>query len=384
MSFSHEGEATPWRRLPVIAVGISLIVGTVLLAFSWPAVNADPQNLPIGIVGSSDQIGDAIDEQSEGAIALSEFDDRDAAVAAIEERAVYGAIVLPAAQGEAPEVLTASAASPAVAQLLQGLAHEQQQQIDAQIHSTIEENLATLQETFATQMQAVIQAVIAGQTPQLPMQGAEPMTIPAVTVEVTDVVPLAASDPRGAGLSAAMFPMIIGGMIGGNAITLLVKPGGLRRVVAVLVYAPVAGLVLAGILQGLYGALQGSYWVNAGAIALAIAAISATITGLAGLLGVAGAGLGAAFMMLVANPISAAAVPVEFLPAPWGEIGQWLPPGAAATLLKNLSYFPEADSTFPWLVLTVWTLAGIALTFFDLPARRSSAAESAHTQPLTA
>ncbi|QYG12889.1 hypothetical protein [Microbacterium sp. PAMC22086] len=386
MSSSAETERTPWWRLPLIAVAMSLLVGVVLLAFSWPAVNADPKDLPIGIVGSADQIeqvGAAIDDQSDGAIALIEYDDRDAAVDAIEHRQAYGAIVLPASEGDAPEMLTATAASPVVAQMLQSVAQQQQTQIDAQIHSAIEAKLSGLQEAFAAQMKAALQAVMSGQAPPSPPEGAAPVSIPTVTVTVTDIVPLSDGDPRGTGLTAAMFPMVIGGMIGGIAITLLVKLGGARRVVAVILYAAAAGLVLAGILQGLYGALQGSYGLNAAAIALAIAAISSTITGLAGLIGPAGVGVGAAFTMLVANPISAATTPVEFLPTPWGAVGQWLPPGAAAALLRNLSYFPEADTGFSWLVLAVWAAAGVALTLVDVPGRRLAAGETAAAHPLT-
>ncbi|MEZ3158982.1 hypothetical protein AB1K54_00405 [Microbacterium sp. BWT-B31] len=387
MATSQSLERTPWWRLPIIAVGVSLIVGVVLLAFSWPAVTADPRDLPIGIVGSAEQIeqvSEAIDEQSEGAIALTEYDDRDAAVTAIEHREVYGAVVLPAEQTQSPEVLTASAASPAVAQMLQGIATGLQQQIDAQIHATIEESLAQLQQTVADKIQAAVQAALSGQAPQAPApEASAPLTIPTVTVEVTDLVPLAGGDPRGTGLTAAMFPMVLGGILGGVILTLTVKGGGLRRVVGVLIYAPVAGVVLAGILQGLYGALQGGYWLNAAAIALAIAAISSTITGLAGLIGPAGVGVGAAFTMLVANPLSATAVPVEFIPAPWGAFGQWLPPGAAATLLRNLSYFPGADSSFQWALLGIWAAAGLALTLVDIPARRLAAGQTEAEHPLT-
>ncbi|MFV0375483.1 ABC transporter permease [Microbacterium sp.] len=382
MAASHDGGPTPWQRLPIIAVGVSLLVGVVLLAFSWPAVTADPKDLPIGVVASAEQleqIATAIDEESEGAVELTEYDDRATAVTAIESREVYGAIVLPAAQGDAPEVLTASAASPVVAQMLQGIAQQQQAQIDTQIRATVEQNLAAMQQAFAETMRAAVEAAVTavqnGQAPPAP-GGAEaaPVTIPTVTVQVTDVVALADTDPRGAGLTAAMFPMVIGGMIGGIVLALAVA-GGARRVVGVLIYAPVAGLVLAGILQGMYGALQGSYLLNAAAIALAIAAISGTITGLAGLWGRAGVAVAAVFMLLLANPISAATVPVEFVVAPWGAIGQWLPPGAAGTLLRDLSYFPGADMTFPWLVLGVWALAGLVLTVLDLPGRRRPVAE---------
>ena len=365
---------TSWARVPIIAVVLSLVVGVVLLAFAWPAVTAEPRDLPVGLVGTGEQadgIADAVAEQAEGAIALIRYDDRDAAVAAIERREAYGAIVLGTQPTDAPEVLIATAASPQAAQLMDGLARQLQARIDEQLRTALETRLAQAQAAAAEQVQAAVQAALSGQPPAGPAPGAtEPIRIPSVTVAVTDVVPLSDRDPRGTGLTAAMFPLVMGGMIGGIGLTLLVA-GARRRAVGLVVYAASAGLVLAGVLQGLFGALQGDYWVNAAAIALAIGAIGATITGLAGLIGRAGIGVGAAFTMLVANPISAATIPVEFIAAPWGAIGQRLPPGAAATLIRDLSYFPAADVAGAWALLAVWMLVGLALTLVDLPARRA-------------
>ena len=89
---------------------------------------------------------------------------------------------------------------------------------------------------------------------------------------------------------------------------------------------------------------------------------AAPITGFVAIMGRAGIALGPVIMLLIANPISAAAIPKEFILAPWGEVGQWFPPGAAATLMRELSYFPAADTTFPWLVLTAWAVGGILLS----------------------
>ena len=96
---------------------------------------------------------------------------------------------------------------------------------------------------------------------------------------------------------------------------------------------------------------------------------------------VPGIAVGVVTFLLVANPISAAAIPVEFLPVPWGAIGQWFPPGAAATLLRDLSYFPAADATFPWLVLAAWAAGGILLSLvghFRTAGGAESDAEAAH------
>jgi hypothetical protein len=221
-------------------------------------------------------------------------------------------------------VLVASAASPVVSNLLTNL---------------------------APTLQAQLNAAVAAQGIELPSP---------IVVTVTDVVPLASTDARGAGLIAASFPLVMGGMLGGIGISLLVV-GVWRRVGAMLAYAVIGGLGLAGILQGWFGALQGNYIVNAAAIALSLAAISGVIVGIIALIGRRGLPIGPVLFLLIANPISAAAQPVEFLAQPWGVIGQWLPPGAAATLLRELSYFPGANTTGPWLVLGGWALLGLLL-----------------------
>lgn len=355
---------TPWGRAIGLGAALSLLVGLIVLAFAWPSVTAEPKDLSVAIAGpdaSIDQVETRVAEESDGAVAFERVDDRDAAIDAIERREAYGAIVLGETPTDAPEVLVASAASPLVAQTLRGVAAELQQGIDAQLRAQLPTRLQTaLQEAITAAVQAA-QAQASGQAPAAPPAAPSLPELPEVTVAVTDVVPLADTDPRGTGLTAAMFPIVIGGMLGGIAISLAVI-GAARRVAAVLAYAVAAGLLLAGILQGWFGALQGDFWLNSAAIALALTAIAAPITGLVALLGRAGIPLGVVTFLLVANPISAAAIPVEFLPPPWGAIGQWFPPGAAATLLRDLSYFPAADATFPWLVLATWAAGGLALS----------------------
>ncbi len=322
-------ERTPLGRVIGLSLALAAVLAVIVLAFAWPSVTAEPKDLPIAITGPAEAVSaaeDAVDQQSPGAIAFQEVSDRAAAIDAIEAREAYGAIVL----GPEPEVLTSSASSLAVAQLLGNVARQLEEGVNAQ---------------------ATAAAAAAG----------APAAPPHIAVPVTDVVPLASTDPRGTGLTAALFPLVLGGMIGGIAISLVVI-GAMRRVVAVLVYSAVGGVVLAAILQGWFGALQGDYWLNSAGIALALTAIAAPITGFVALIGRAGIAVGPIVMLLFANPISAAAIPKEFLPVPWGEVGQWFPPGAAATLMRELSYFPSADTTFPWLVLTGWAVGGILLS----------------------
>jgi hypothetical protein len=316
---------TPWGRAIGVGVALAAVVTVIVLAFSWPGVTADPQGLPIAVSGPEEQVSAleaALDERAEGLFDVTRVDDREEAVVAIESREVYGAILI----SESPEVLTASAASPLVAQQLSA---------------------------FAGVLQTQLQAAIAAQVP-------EGVTPPTVSVTVTDVVPLADADPRGSGLVAAAFPLVLGGMLGGILISVALV-GAVRRLVALGVYAVVGGLVITAVLQGWFGVLQGDYLLNSAVFTTALLAIGAPIVGFAALIGRAGIALGPILFLLIANPISSAATPVEFLLKPWGAIGQWFPPGAGATLIRETSYFPAADTTFPWLVLAGWAAAGILL-----------------------
>ena len=334
---------TSWHAVARLTLAATLGVSIVVLAFIWTSVTAQPQNIPIAITGPTAQVSaatDAVDEQAEGRVVLTTVGSRDDAVDLIESRDSLGAIIL----GEKPEVLVASAASPAVAQLLTGLA-------------------AQLQAGANAQAQAA--AAAAG------------VEAPVITVAVTDVVPLASTDERGQGIAASAFPLVIAGFIGGLVIALLVR-GASRRLVAVAAYSVVVGTALTLILQPWLGILQGNFGLNLLAVSLFVASMVAFIVGLHSTLGRPGLPVAIVTLMLVANPISAAAVPWQFLPEPWGLVGQWLQPGAGATLLRDLSYFPGASSTgFAWAVLAVWALAGFALVAAGMRERRASAPEVA-------
>ena len=329
---TRTSEPTSFGRITALVLGLAAVVAGILLAFSWPAVTSEPQNLPVAISGETaqvQQVAAALEENAAGILDLVEVESAGDARALIEDRTVYGAIVL----SQPPEVLTASAASPVATQMLTGL---------------------------AGRLQEVANQAAAAQGIVLP----EP-----IVVTVTDVVPLAETDPRGTGLASATFPLVIGGIVGGIAISLTVV-GVWRRIGALLGYAVVGGLAIAGILQGWFGVLQGDFLPNSAAVALALLAIAAPLVGLNTVLGRAGIALGVILFVLIANPIASAAAPPQFLPEPWGAVGAWFPPGAAATLLRDLSYFPAAEVGFPLAVLSAWALGGLLLTLAGLVRNR--------------
>jgi len=314
---------TTWRFAVIFGVLGSLIVGLVVLAFVWPIATASAHDLPIAIAGPPAQVAaveKAVDAKASGVIAFHRVADRDAAVGSIKHRTVYGAIVL----GASPEVLTASAGSPVAGQLLTGVA-------------------AQLKAQLAQQVAAA---------------GGDPSQ---VDVTVTDVVPVAASDTSGNGLVAASFPLVLGGLLGGILVSLLVV-GAVRRLIALVVYAIAAGAVVALLLQSLFGILQGDFLVNASALALAMLATASIIVGFNALIGPPGIAVGAVITMLIGNPISGATLPLQFLVGPWGTVGQFFVPGAASGLVRELSYFPDADNAWRWWVLAAWAAGGLVLS----------------------
>ena len=308
---SAEVHAAERRRPPLVAVItlLTALLTVLLIAFAWPAARSEPRDVPLAVAGPGPavaQVKAGLDQAMPGGFDVTAVPDRAAAVQLIQDRDAYGAIVLDSAQ---PEVLTASAGGPVVAQLL-------------------------------TQLSTRL-------SPQSP-------------AKVTDIVPLPKDDPRGAGLAAGALPLVLGGIIAAGALTQLVRSGS-RRMIGAVAFAITGGLALAAVLQYWLGSFEGSYLGNAGVIAMSIAAISLTLLGLEWLLGTAGLALGGAVMMLLGNPLSGMTSAPEMLPSGWGALGQLLPPGAAGTALRSVSFFDGAGAARPLVVLTCWLVAGFAL-----------------------
>ncbi|MGC1208969.1 MAG: hypothetical protein WA880_13525, partial [Ornithinimicrobium sp.] len=235
---------TSTRTVIGIAVGLSALLMVILTAFAYPATHVAANGIEVAIVGPEaavQQISAGLGEKGgEGGFEVSTRSDRDAAVTAIQDREVHGAIVL---GPEGGEMLTASAASPAVAQILAGVA--------------------------------------AG----IPAQVGGPLA-------VSDVVPLPASDPRGAALGSSLLPLVIGGIASGAILSLRVRGVGAQIMTAVAT-AAATGIGMALILSTWLDALPGSLVTIAGALALSICAISIFTIGLSQLIGPAGIGVAA-------------------------------------------------------------------------------------------
>jgi hypothetical protein len=148
--------------------------------------------------------------------------------------------------------------------------------------------------------------------------------------------------------------LMVGALLG-----LVIRKRG-ARLFGVVTYAVLAGLAGAAVLHWL-GALSGNYVTDAGAVGLMALAVAGAVAGLGALLGAARRGCRRAALFVVGNPISGVAAAPELLPKPWGEVGQWLPPGAGATLLRSVSFFDGAGGMSAAWVLGGWAVVGLLL-----------------------
>lgn len=314
------GRAARSIPLPAVVALVVTLLTVLLTAFAWPAVRSAPRDLPVAIAAPpplADQVTGALHQARPGVFDATTVADEADARRAVLGREVYGAVVV-GPQGA--RVLTASAAAPAVAQILQQVA--------------------------------------VGLSDRL---GAD--------VPVEDVAPLTADDARGAGLAAGALPLALGGILATALLTRTTAGLG-RRYAGATAVALIGGMALAGLLQGWLGALSGDYWATSGVIALGLGATAFALLGLHAVAGTAGLAVGAAIVVLLGNPLSGASTAPEFLPSGWSELGQLLPPGATVGALRSVAFFDGAGAAGPLSVLAGWAVGGLVIA--GLAALRNS------------
>jgi hypothetical protein len=242
-----------------------------------------PHSLPIGIVGTpavSDAARAELARAAAGAFEVHAYPSLTTARTAVLDRSVYGAFQpVPSAV-----LLVASAASPAVAVLLQ--------------------------RTFAR---------VARQSGR--------------ALAVRNVVPLPSSDSSGATTFSAVLSLIIAGLAGTSLVYILTRHRREAvRVVATVGLGVGAGLITALVTNVLVGAFPDHFFQVWGVATLFVLAIGLPIAAFQVIFGIAGTAIGAILFLVIGNPASGGSSAPELLPGFWRTLSQILPPGAAVTL----------------------------------------------------
>ena len=324
----HTHHASPVHEPPsaIRATGIIVVLTVVLailaIAFALPAARSKPHDVPIGAAGpqvASGQVADMLEQHAPGAFAITYYPGETALRDAIRNRDVYGGIsfgtgadVAGQAAPGGPYLLIATGGSPMVAQMLTQIGNGIAQQA-------------------------------------------------GVPLRTEDLAPPSADDPRGAGLAASALPITLAGLLPAVALVLLLKREVWTRFVAAVVFAAIAGATITALLRYVFSSIDQNLWGVAAGLTLGLLAAGLAMLGLGSLFGRAGLAVGTLLALLLGNPLSGLNSAPEMLPSGWGALGQLLPQGATATLLRSTAFFDGAGATAAIVVLTCWAFVGATL-----------------------
>lgn len=302
----------PWLKVFGVIVGLALAVSAMVLAFLAPAINSGPHDLPIAISGpaaATEPLRAALDQKQPGAFEFTEHETLDSVADAVHDRDAVGGISITGA-GTATITVAGGAGAP----------------------------YGPLMRRIGTALEA---------------QG--------VNVSIDDIAPLTAEDPNGSGLAALGLPLAFGGMISAVLLSTLLRHRPVHRLIGSVLASIAVGFAVTAILQFGFGSIDGDYVLTSLALGLGVSAISLFVLGMESLFGYAGLGIGGITMMFIANPLAGMASGWQWLPDPWGFIGQLLPIGASGTLLRSTAFFDGHGTGMPVLVLGCWAALGILL-----------------------
>ncbi|MCO0831891.1 ABC transporter permease [Fructobacillus sp. W13] len=325
-----------------LAVGLTVVLGIMMTAFSLPAVKSGVHNVPIGIVTTNDQAYQKMAKPlKDKDFDVTQYQSVSEMKKAVNHREVYGAFAL-SEQGDLT-LYKATAASAAVSQML----------------DQIGENIVSGQKAAAkSQIMPMLNQAQDIQTVKVLNQ--KLAAIDQKSLKTVELKGFPSADPKGTGLAAGALPIALGGWIGSVAIANAVK-GKRQKFWAAIVFAIIGGLGLTAVIQFGVGTFDGNYFLTSLGAMLGIAATAFFVLGLLEVMGNKGLIIAAIMLILLGNPLSGLPSAPEMLPAGFGAFGQLLPPGATGTLLRNLTFFDGNATLMPLLVLGAYIAFGLIL-----------------------
>jgi len=303
--------------LVATVIGLAFVV-VFLDAFHAPV----PHDLPVGVVGDAqqvEQVAGALAEAFPGRFAVQALADAEAARAAVLHRDLYGVFV----PGAPPRLLSAGANGQGVTM--------------------------TLTQAF---------------TPIAQQAGGQ--------LQQQDLRPLAPGDTRGLGIFYGAFGVVLGGFLFGITSYQAAPKLPLRwRLLSILLFAAVSGLLVAWAADVLFAAVPAGFGTVAllvGLLALATAAPAALVLRAIGSAGTFVTSLG---LVILGNASSTGNLPAEYLP-PWLEpLAGVLPPGVAVRALRGATYFADDGVRTALVVLGLWSVVPLlCIAALDAISRR--------------
>ena len=301
------------RGVAVPALVATLIGLAFVVVFLDAFHAAQPHDLPVAVVGSSEQVRSvaaALQEAEPGHLAVRPLADEAAARDAVRHADVYGALLL---GGPQPRLLVAGA-----------------------------------------QGQGVTSTLTGSFTPIAAQSGQQ--------LQVEDVQPLAPGDTRGLGIFYGAFGVVLGGFLFGITSYSAAPQLPLRwRVLSILLFATLSGVLVAWAADVLFAAVPAGFGIVAllvGLLALAVAAPAALVLRA---IGSAGTFVTSLSLIILGNATSTGNLPAQYLP-PWMQpLSSVLPPGVAVRALRGATYFGDDGVVRALWVLATWAIVPLVL-----------------------
>jgi hypothetical protein len=301
----------PVRKVMLAVLGLTVVVVAILSSYASALGNPSPRHVPVAVSAPP-----AVLSRLEAGPQLRVYPVPDVARARVmvEDRTVYGALVLPRTGPDT--LLVANGDGHSVAALLMQVG----QQVAASRGSTL---------------------------------------------SIVDVAPTSPNDPNGTVEFYCIVFLFLGGSIGATVLGKLAGPvrglrGALARLGLVLVYAAWLSVVVAFFADVVFGDLVGHFGFLFLTLWLFVAAVCLAVTGLFALLG-RGPILLILVLVALGNPSSGGPVPRPLLNSFYSGLNPVLPQGAALSALRGVQYFGGQGIALGLLCLLIWALAGLGL-----------------------
>ncbi|TYB49599.1 hypothetical protein [Actinomadura chibensis] len=309
------------RRKPVIVLVVASLIGMVFAGSFLGALHRTrPHDVPVAVVAPQADVhrmGAVLDRKAEGAFDLTAYGSLDKARGALLNREV-DAVFVPgdgraAGRGARARLIVAGASG------------------------RIENGVLT--EVFQGFGQAT-----------------------GIQVAVEDAVPLPSGDNNGISSIFFVVTTVVPAVILAVLLAFAVPTAGAGRRIALL---GAGSVVLGGanvlVADATLGALAGAPWALWGVTSVLVFAVAAFTAGALHVAGPPGAGLTALLLIPVGLPASGGPMGPRFIPQWYAAFGEWLPPSAATSAVRNVVYFDGHALGRPLLVLGLWAVAGVAL-----------------------
>jgi len=322
------------RRVAVLVRPVvgGLVLLVALLGIIGAAIrDPHPHDIPVGLVGpppAVQQISSSFATNAPGAFLFTTYESESDARAALDSRAIDGALIL---GGPSPLLIVSGAAGDASTGVI----------------------TAAFSNVFKAQ---------------------------GTTVDVEVVHPFAAGDAHGLVLFFVVVAVLVATLVSQAVLAFTAGNAGFgTRLIVVLAFGVLGGLTAMGTADWIAGDYGPGFWTAAGLLVLATLAVGAVVAGLARTLGAAGIGLAGLGVVLLGLVSSGGPVGSQLLPDFYRWLAPWMPAGPLYSGLRGALYFANAGLEGPILVLSGWLAAGILLMGLgELVSARKRSGATAH------